>query len=101
MPDNMRGPEARSPVSELLVAWGHGDEAAFEALIPIVHSELRGLVTLERASRLEGTKANPSSILGVRPGSDPYHCHRGEDRGAKATTRPDLGPLPSSAGLCA
>ena len=29
------------PVTQLLLAWGQGDEAALEQLIPLVHAELR------------------------------------------------------------
>ncbi len=32
-----------APVTELLRAWGHGDEAALDALIPLVEAELRRL----------------------------------------------------------
>jgi RNA polymerase sigma factor (TIGR02999 family) len=30
-------------VTELLLAWGHGDETAFQRLIPLVHAELHRL----------------------------------------------------------
>src|SRR5438874_4271198 len=30
-----------APVTQLLLAWGQGDEAALEQLIPLVHAELR------------------------------------------------------------
>src|ERR1700680_2935269 len=30
-------------VTRLLLAWGHGDEAALEQLMPLVHAELRRL----------------------------------------------------------
>jgi RNA polymerase sigma-70 factor (ECF subfamily) len=30
-------------ISELLIAWGHGDEAALEQLMPLVYDELRRL----------------------------------------------------------
>src|SRR6187402_1898936 len=29
--------------TELLVAWGHGEAAAFDRLVPLVHDELRRL----------------------------------------------------------
>ena len=39
-------PPSKSPerqVTGLLLAWGAGDESAFEQLVPLVHAELRGL----------------------------------------------------------
>ena len=63
MPDNLRGPEPRSRVSDLLVAWGHGDEAAFEALIPIVHGELRGLARRHMARERRGHTLQPTALV--------------------------------------
>jgi RNA polymerase sigma factor (TIGR02999 family) len=34
-------PESSPQVTQLLLAWGQGDEAALEQLIPLVHAELR------------------------------------------------------------
>ena len=34
-------PDTPPPITELLLAWRRGDEAAFEQLVPIVHAELR------------------------------------------------------------
>lgn len=39
----MASPTASQQVSELLQAWGQGDEAAFNQLLPLVHAELRRL----------------------------------------------------------
>ena len=36
-------PEPRAPVTDLLVAWGRGDESAFDRLVPLVHAELHRL----------------------------------------------------------
>lgn len=36
-------PQKTHEVTQLLVSWGNGDEAALEQLIPLVHSELRRL----------------------------------------------------------
>jgi RNA polymerase sigma factor (TIGR02999 family) len=63
MPDNLRGSEPQSPVSDLLVAWGHGDEAAFEALIPIVHNELRGLARRHMARERRGHTLQPTALV--------------------------------------
>jgi len=37
----MTTPQKTHEVTQLLVSWGNGDEAALQALIPLVHSELR------------------------------------------------------------
>jgi RNA polymerase sigma factor (TIGR02999 family) len=44
-PQTQGGPMATSPkeVTQLLLAWGQGDQAAFEKLVPLVHKELRRL----------------------------------------------------------
>jgi len=36
-------PPNSPPVTDLLLAWGRGDESAFDRLIPLVHVELRRL----------------------------------------------------------
>jgi RNA polymerase sigma factor (TIGR02999 family) len=46
MPAKKNGPFGTSPmadVTQLLVAWGGGDESAFEVLAPLVYDELRRL----------------------------------------------------------
>jgi RNA polymerase sigma-70 factor (ECF subfamily) len=63
MPDNLRGAGTRGPVSDLLIAWGQGNEAAFEALIPIVHSELRGLARRHMARERRGHTLQPTALV--------------------------------------
>ena len=36
-------PATTAPVTDLLLAWGRGDESAFEQLVPLVHAELHRL----------------------------------------------------------
>jgi len=47
----MKPSARRGQVTDLLVAWSGGDEAAFAILVPIVHEELRRLAS--RAMRAE------------------------------------------------
>ena len=35
--------ESRAEITRLLEAWGEGDKAALDALVPVVHKELRRL----------------------------------------------------------
>src|SRR3954447_20504007 len=63
MPDNVRETEPRGSVSDLLIAWGQGNEAAFEALIPIVHSELRGLARRHMARERRGHSLQPTALV--------------------------------------
>lgn len=43
--DHSRSPSPRAPapVTDLLLAWGRGDESAFDQLVPLVHAELHRL----------------------------------------------------------
>jgi hypothetical protein len=41
-------------VTGLLLAWGNGDEAAFDALMPIVYSELRRIAHRHMAHERPG-----------------------------------------------
>jgi RNA polymerase sigma factor (TIGR02999 family) len=43
MADRGSGQQSAVPVTELLLAWGRGDETAFEQLMPLVHAELHRL----------------------------------------------------------
>lgn len=36
-------PATPAPVTDLLIAWGRGDESAFDQLVPLVHAELHRL----------------------------------------------------------
>jgi RNA polymerase sigma factor (TIGR02999 family) len=47
---------SRPHVTELLLAWGHGDRSALDELVPIVHQELRRLARLQlRGERINHT----------------------------------------------
>ena len=53
-------------VTGLLLAWGAGDESAFEQLVPLVHEELRRLahraMGRERAGHTRPKAENPRSF---------------------------------------
>lgn len=57
----MNRPPAAAAVTELLVAWGDGDRAAFDQLVPIVYAELKRLahasMRAERADHVLQTTA--------------------------------------------
>ncbi|MEO7275369.1 MAG: sigma-70 family RNA polymerase sigma factor [Vicinamibacterales bacterium] len=50
-------------VTGLLVAWGKGDEAALNALIPLVHDELRRLARRCMAGERPGHSLNASALV--------------------------------------
>ena len=50
-------------VTELLVAWTHGDQHALEQLIPLVHEELRRLARRHMARQRKGHTLQPSALV--------------------------------------
>lgn len=74
-PMTLRGPEALLPmtdppkhdVTELLVAWGNGDEAALEQLVPLVHAELHRL-----ARRYMGRERAGHTLETIIEGTTPW-----------------------------
>ena len=46
-------------VTELLLAWGEGDSAALEQLIPLVHAELRRMAARYMARERAATRFSP------------------------------------------
>jgi RNA polymerase sigma factor (TIGR02999 family) len=50
-------------VTNLLVAWGKGDEAAFEQLIPVVHAELRRIARRHMAHERVGHTLQPTALV--------------------------------------
>jgi RNA polymerase sigma factor (TIGR02999 family) len=42
-PDASGLPAPQAPLTDLLLAWGRGDESAFEQLVPLVHAQLHRL----------------------------------------------------------
>jgi RNA polymerase sigma factor (TIGR02999 family) len=50
-------------VTNLLVAWGQGDEAAFEQLIPVVHAELRRIARRHMGHERGGHTLQPTALV--------------------------------------
>jgi RNA polymerase sigma factor (TIGR02999 family) len=63
MKPNPGAPVPTGPVSDLLIAWGQGDEAALEQLIPIVHTELRRLARRHMAGERPGHTLQPTALV--------------------------------------
>jgi RNA polymerase sigma-70 factor (ECF subfamily) len=64
--ESANGPgEARRPadVTELLMAWGQGDESAFERLVPMVHAELRRLARRQMAGERPGHTLQTTALV--------------------------------------
>lgn len=58
-PEHARRPE----VTALLLAWGAGDDAALEALIPIVHDELHRIAAACLAGERTGHTLQPTALV--------------------------------------
>ena len=59
-------PEATPParqVTGLLIAWGTGDESAFEQLVPLVHAELRRLAHREMGRERAGHTLQTTALV--------------------------------------
>jgi RNA polymerase sigma factor (TIGR02999 family) len=55
---------AASPmVTGLLLAWGNGDDAALEQLIPLVHAELRRIARRHMAGERVGHSLQPTALV--------------------------------------
>jgi RNA polymerase sigma factor (TIGR02999 family) len=63
MTPNPGAPVPRGPVSDLLIAWSHGDEDALAQLIPIVHGELRRLARRHMARERPGHTLQPTALV--------------------------------------
>ena len=50
-------------VTQWLIAWGDGDEAALERLIPLVHEELRRLARSKMAQQAAGHTLQPTALV--------------------------------------
>jgi RNA polymerase sigma factor (TIGR02999 family) len=50
-------------VTELLLAWGDGDQAALEQLIPLVHAELRRIAARYMARERAGHTLQPTALV--------------------------------------
>jgi transcriptional regulator with XRE-family HTH domain len=55
--------ESPSSITRLLKAWGGGDHAAFEKLVPLVDAELRRLTQAKAAKILRVTQPRVSDLL--------------------------------------
>jgi RNA polymerase sigma-70 factor, ECF subfamily len=54
---------ARLQVTELLVAWGQGDQSALERLIPLVHQELRRIARRQMRGERRGHTLQTSALV--------------------------------------
>ena len=52
----------RDPTA-LLLAWGGGDQAAFDALLPLVHDELRQIARRHMGREREGHTLQPTALV--------------------------------------
>ena len=50
-------------VANLLVAWGHGDAAEFEQLMPVVHAELRRIARRHMGHARNGHTLQPTALV--------------------------------------
>lgn len=53
----------RSPVTELLLAWGQGDESALDRLMPMVHEELHRLARREMRGERTGHTLQTTALV--------------------------------------
>ncbi len=52
-----------SQVTELLLAWGEGDEAAFARLVPLVEAELRRIARRHMGHEHQGHTLQPTALV--------------------------------------
>ena len=50
-------------ITALLIAWGGGDEAALERLVPLVHAELRRLARKQMSRERAGHSLQPTALV--------------------------------------
>ena len=50
-------------VTNLLLAWGNGDELAFEQLVPLVHAELRRIARRQMGHERVGHTLQPTALV--------------------------------------
>jgi RNA polymerase sigma factor (TIGR02999 family) len=60
---NPIAPPSSSAVTELLVAWGGGDDSALEQLMPLVHAELYRLARREMRGEREGHTLQTTALV--------------------------------------
>ncbi len=54
---------ANPEVTALLLAWGHGDDAAFDRLVPMVHAELRRIARRHMGHERVGHTLQPTALV--------------------------------------
>jgi RNA polymerase sigma factor (TIGR02999 family) len=54
---------SRPHVTELLLAWGRGDRSALDALMPLVHQELRRLARLQMRSERDNHTLQTTALV--------------------------------------
>jgi RNA polymerase sigma-70 factor (ECF subfamily) len=50
-------------VTQLLLAWGQGDEAALDQLVPVVHAELRRIARRQMGNERAGHTLQPTALV--------------------------------------
>src|SRR6059058_5328251 len=50
-------------LTQLLVAWGQGNEAAFDKLVPVVHAELRRIARRQMGRERMGHTLQPTALV--------------------------------------
>ena len=63
MTNELNTPASDHAVTRLLLAWGGGDQTAFEQLIPIVHDELRRLARRQMRNERPGHTLQPTALV--------------------------------------
>jgi RNA polymerase sigma factor (TIGR02999 family) len=64
--DGSRGPgnvSVSPPVTDLLLAWGCGDESAFDQLVPLVHAELHRLARRHMRGERSGHTLQTTALV--------------------------------------
>jgi RNA polymerase sigma factor (TIGR02999 family) len=61
--NELNAPASDHAVTRLLLAWGGGDQTAFEQLIPIVHDELRRLARGQMRNERPGHTLQPTALV--------------------------------------
>src|SRR6185436_7759192 len=63
MPTGMAAERPRHQVTDLLLAWGNGDRAALDELVPIIHQELRRLARLQMRGERENHTLQTTALV--------------------------------------
>jgi RNA polymerase sigma-70 factor (ECF subfamily) len=56
-------PDHPPSLTALLLAWGHGDQAAFDQLMPLVHDELRRLARRQMGHERQGHTLQATALV--------------------------------------